>query len=191
MPLAFPSRTHGTVAFGFFNIETDMLLLEELFWFADRFCAAVVTLAEAGAGAGGASIAGWRIADRARIGHLRAAIAGVDLIGFIGATYREFPFPSSPAEFKQSPEGDRSQAFMTELIGEFGEPERFEVSWEADQDLVRIAEFAFDGAAFGKLVRYVEQGGYPRYRDEVRPRYVRAMCQRLGELSSPWLDELD
>jgi len=27
MPLAFPSTSHGVIAFGFFNIETDMLLL--------------------------------------------------------------------------------------------------------------------------------------------------------------------
>jgi len=28
MPLAFESLSHGTIAFGFFNIESDMLLLE-------------------------------------------------------------------------------------------------------------------------------------------------------------------
>ncbi len=46
MPLAFASRSHGSVAFGFFNIEIDMLLLEDLFFFADRFCRAVVDLLE-------------------------------------------------------------------------------------------------------------------------------------------------
>ena len=44
MPLAFDSLNHGTIAFGFFNIEIDMLLLENLFFFADRFCGAVAEL---------------------------------------------------------------------------------------------------------------------------------------------------
>jgi hypothetical protein len=38
MPLSFESLSHGTIAFGFFNIETDMLLLEQYFLFADAFC---------------------------------------------------------------------------------------------------------------------------------------------------------
>jgi hypothetical protein len=32
MPLAFESLNHGTIAFGFFNIDSDMLLLEKYFW---------------------------------------------------------------------------------------------------------------------------------------------------------------
>jgi hypothetical protein len=34
MPLSFESRSHGPVAFGFFNIESDMLLLERTFFSA-------------------------------------------------------------------------------------------------------------------------------------------------------------
>jgi hypothetical protein len=30
MPLAFESLSHGTIAFGFFNIESDMLLKLDL-----------------------------------------------------------------------------------------------------------------------------------------------------------------
>jgi hypothetical protein len=30
MPLAFESINHGTIAFGFFNIESDMLLLDKI-----------------------------------------------------------------------------------------------------------------------------------------------------------------
>jgi hypothetical protein len=37
MPLAFESLSHGAIAFGFFNIETDFLLLERYFFFADSF----------------------------------------------------------------------------------------------------------------------------------------------------------
>ena len=35
MPLAFESLSHGTIAFGFFNIESDMLILDRYFLFAD------------------------------------------------------------------------------------------------------------------------------------------------------------
>ncbi|MCU0723638.1 MAG: hypothetical protein MUC63_08490, partial [Planctomycetes bacterium] len=68
MPLAFESLSHGEIAFGFFQIESDMLLLEELFFFADRFCAAVVELTRAPAKATAeARIEGWRISDPASI----------------------------------------------------------------------------------------------------------------------------
>ena len=38
MPIAFNSLSHGKVAFGFFNIESDMLLLEHDFFFSTVFC---------------------------------------------------------------------------------------------------------------------------------------------------------
>ena len=38
MPLAFDSISHGTIAFGFFNIDSDMLLLDHYFFFATEFC---------------------------------------------------------------------------------------------------------------------------------------------------------
>ena len=34
MPLAFESLSHGTVPFGFFNIDSDTLLLDRYFFFA-------------------------------------------------------------------------------------------------------------------------------------------------------------
>jgi hypothetical protein len=46
MPLSFESLSHGTIAFGFFNIESDMLLCDRYFLFADDFCANIVALVE-------------------------------------------------------------------------------------------------------------------------------------------------
>ena len=37
MPLVFESLSHGTIAFGFFNIDSDMLLLEQYFLFGSEF----------------------------------------------------------------------------------------------------------------------------------------------------------
>ncbi|MBI4702065.1 MAG: hypothetical protein HY744_13080 [Deltaproteobacteria bacterium] len=189
MPLAFASPSHGTVAFGFFNVETDMLLLEQMFFFADRFCAAVVALAEAEvAGRGAATIVdGWRIDAPELVGDLHGAIAGVHLSGFIGATYREHPFPPRRQDFKQSPEGERTQAAMAALIARFGRRLAIDVVLAPDRATVAVGEVVFSTAGFGELVGYVERGGYPRYRDKRRPACVRTMTDRLAELRSPWL----
>ncbi len=34
MPISFPSKSHGQIPIGFFNIETDMLLLDRYFFFS-------------------------------------------------------------------------------------------------------------------------------------------------------------
>jgi hypothetical protein len=38
MPLEFDTLNHGRIAFGFFNVESDMMLLENYFFFAQEFC---------------------------------------------------------------------------------------------------------------------------------------------------------
>ena len=35
MPLPFLSRSHGAIAFGFFNIESHLLILDQVFFFAN------------------------------------------------------------------------------------------------------------------------------------------------------------
>jgi hypothetical protein len=37
MPLAFESISHGTIVFGFFSINADMLLLEQYFFILDAY----------------------------------------------------------------------------------------------------------------------------------------------------------
>lgn len=190
MPLAFESRSHEAVAFGFFNIATDMLLLEELFFFADRFCQAVVELARAGSEAGPATVrarlAGWRIAEPGARGNLHGAIAGLDLTGFIGATYRRWPFPRERAGFKQDPDGRRTQAEVSAMIAPFGSPEEIALVWDGAEGLVSVGEVAFAEPAFAELVAYVERGGMPRYRAEIRPGYVGQMTAELEELATPF-----
>lgn len=169
MPLAFPSLTHGTVAFGFFNIDVDMLLLERLFFFAHEFCGAVVRIGRDGS----SGLPGWRIDDPPDIGDLHAAIAGQDHSGFIGATYARWPFPRTPEGFKQDPDGHVNRDAAREMIAGFGVEES--IGLERDGGRVAIGEYAFDRPGFAALVRYVDRGGYPRWRDEIRPRYVTDM----------------
>ncbi len=46
MPLLFQSLSHGEIPFGFFNIETDMILLNNYFIFASDMADNVIRLAE-------------------------------------------------------------------------------------------------------------------------------------------------
>jgi len=170
MPLAFSSRSHGTVAFGFFQIEIDMLLLERMFFLADDFCQAVGQLAEGTP----ATLAGFQIAAE-RIGSLHGAIAGTDLTGFIGATYQRFPFPPAPEDFKQNPEGRVNRDWILELIGQYGQDLAIPLLEDRQSLDVSIGEYRFSREAFLELLAYVEQGGYPRWRDEIRPGYVEAL----------------
>lgn len=175
MPLAFESRSHGTIAFGFFHIETDMLLLEDLFFFADSFCDAVPRLLTE---VGSARIDGWRIADRAQVGNLHGAIGGVDHSGFIGALYRQRPFPEAPEDFKQDPDGYREQAWAAAEIAPFGQPLRIELTRD-ERGAVSIRAFEFTAEQFQQLVGYVVRGGYPRWRDDAPPSYVNELLAAL------------
>jgi len=174
VPLAFPTQSHGTIAFGFFNIELDLLLLEQLFFFADSFCEAVVELSSTPE----VKIDGWRV-PRGQIGDLHGAIAGVALEGFIGATYRKWPFPRAPEDFKQSPEGVDNQPLAAEMIADFGGPEQLALRWSKDAGLFSIAGFDFSESGFERLLDYVDRGGYPRWRDDIRPDYVERMKSAL------------
>jgi hypothetical protein len=179
MPLAFHSSSHGTVPFGFFNIETDMLLLSDLFFFASEFCAAVSELSR---GADRSGLDGWRIREPASIGNLHGAIAGEDLSGFIGATYRRWPFPEEAVGFRQQPEGHRNSPQIREMILGFGAQERIELRRAAGPEGApdfSIAEYRFDVEGFLALAAYVIRGGYPRWRDDTRPAYVLDMSEAL------------
>lgn len=189
MPLAFPSVSHGEIAFGFFNIETDMLLLEHLFFFADRFCNAVVALAEQSEATEGVWMDGYRIDDPAMTGNLHGAIQEIDLSGFLGETYRQFPFPSNPQAFKQKPYGEKNQLILQSLVAKYGSAQRIYLLWDRELSTVSIEEFVFAQKDFSQLIAYVFRGGYPQWQDEVRPDYVQTMMAKLTESSSPFLDK--
>ena len=200
MPLPHATLSHGTVAFGFFNIESSMLLLQRLFFFAEDFCQAVQRLAAAeDSGAGGGERAGfaegqfngWQIEQREAMGDLHGAIAGADLSGFIGATYARCPFPAEPEGFKQNPEGQLGRPEVERMIRRHGEAAQIVVARDLREGLLQIGPrgaaepFVFSEVGFSRLVAYVERGGHPRWKDERRPPYVLEMMQRLDERRSP------
>jgi len=191
MPLAFESTSHGTFAFGFFNIRSDMLLLDNRFFFATGFCALMTDLVGIAADAHEASMDGWIIDRPKDVGDLMGAIRGRRFTGFIGDTYRRYPFPAAPEDFRQAPEGDGTQAEFAAMIERYAR--RGPIPFEADSkaDRVAIGGVEFTVAVFHDLLRYVWRGGYPRWRDEVRPAYVMEMKEILERSASRLFDGID
>ncbi len=188
MPLAFESVSHGQVAFGFFNIESDMLLLERYFFFANDFCKLLSDMAGSNTDSG--FEAAWPVYHIARlkdIGDLQGAIHGTRHIGFIGETYRRYPFPKQPEDFKQNPQGFQTRAEFTEMVEKYADKLDIRVSADPSSKQVAIGDCVFSRESFLELVRYVWRGGYPRWRDETRPEYVEALRQL--EESRHWLFE--
>ncbi len=186
MPLAFHSLSHGTIAFGFFNIETDLLLLENHFFFAPEFCAAVASMAQVQTHESRRTrLPGYRIDRPEDLGNLMDAIRGTDLRGFIGHVYRLYPFPRNPEEFKQKPYGDTHRAEVETLLGQWARSIRIPMAWEAGPQRVSIADFTFGVGPFRELVAYVWQGGMPGWQDTARPEYVMAMRDTIKGSVAP------
>jgi hypothetical protein len=191
LPLAFDSTTHGTIAFGFFNIDSDMLLLENRFFFAGDLCALLVALSAEGADEVGGELPGWVIERRSDVGDLMGAIRGSRHVGFIGDTYLRYPFPLAPEDFRQRPEGDRTRDEFAGMIGRYAAPSRIVVTASRSAGAVSIGGIGFTRGGFHELVRYVWRGGYPRWRDEVRPGCVVAMREALDRSASWLFDGID
>ena len=170
MPLAFESSSHGTIAFGFFNIETDMLLLERYFLFADLFCELIGDIPERLENQSFKTL--WPvyyIAEHEMIGDLMGAIHGIRYTGFIGKLYTCFPFPEEPEKFKQNPAGYLTQAQVKTIIKEFAE--KIEIQFVVDKNAqeVQVGDYTFSRSVFHQLIQYVWRGGYPRWENEENP----------------------
>jgi hypothetical protein len=187
MPLGFPSLSHGTVAFGFFNIDTDLLLLERYFLFADIFCKSVARLArEVEKESVEETWEVHSIEDRSQIGDLMGAIHSIHFSGFIGEVDRCFPFPQIQSEFKQKPEGFRNRGPIMEIMRKYGVEVRIPFKAARPAFTAQIGDYLFSAGVFQELVQYVWLGGYPRWKDGVRPDYVLAM-KKAVEKSRSWL----
>ena len=173
MPLAFESLSHGTIAFGFFNIDSDMLLLEKYFLFATDFCRYIGELAENFHKNRFESK--WQvyfIAEQAQMGDLMGAIHGIRYTGFIGELYRKFPFPQNTENFKQKPDGHRSQAIVRDMISDYARQIHIPVKVGKRAREIAIGEYRFSRKTFEELIKYVWRGGYPCWKGEVRPDYI-------------------
>lgn len=184
MPLAFESLSHGRVAFGFFNIETDMILLNQYFFFAGDFCNHISRATGKGDEFFETTWEAFEIEPQ-NIGNLMGAIHGIDHSGFIGEVYKLFPFPKNQEDFKQKPEGDQTRAEIEMHISKYGKRVRIRFVINLKDDRVTIGEYIFNHTVFLGLIRYVWRGGFPRWKDEVRPGYVLEMKDSVGQSQNP------
>ena len=180
MPLSFESMNHGSIAFGFFNIESDMLLLEQYFMFATDFCMHIGDIADRSNQEDYKN--NWPIYvidERENIGDLMGAIHGTRHTGFIGEVYHRFPFPNGIENFKQKPSGDQSQDLIRNIILPYARQTHIGVSVAKGAFEIDIGPYRFGTMVFQDLVKYVWRGGYPRWQDELRPDYVVAMKKKI------------
>ena len=184
MPLPFESVSHGEIAFGFFNIETDMALLNQYFFFASDFCALVSRAAGNTAGPMRDELPSHVLGEESQ-GDLAGAIRGLNLNGLIGESYRLFPFPSEPAAFRQNPEGYKTRDLMEATAGRYGQPFPMTVAAGEPGASISMGEYVFARQWFHELIRYVWIGGYPRWKDAVRPPYVLDMASALKASKHP------
>jgi hypothetical protein len=189
MPLQFDSISHGGVAFGFFNIETDMLLLNQYFLFANDFCYSIVRATEDRKEIYEATWEVYQI-EASNIGNLMEAIYGIDHRGFIGEVYKLFPFPNKREEFKQKPEGFKNRSVVEKLIQTYANRTNIPFVIDQKKEKVSIAEYVFERSVFQELIKYVWAGGFPRWKDEIRPDYVIATKKKIDQSNNPLFNDL-
>jgi len=181
MPLAFESKSHGTVAFGFFNIESDLLLLDRHFFFATDFCETICKMATEQDGTTNEfPFPAYLIKDSASIGDLHGGIAGTHYSGFIGETYKKYPFPRDATNFKQQTEGFKKRDEFEQMVLEFGKPVELILFQNSKKEQFSIGPYVFSRQNFSQLIAYVIKGGYPRWLNDAAPDYVIRMQKLLA-----------
>ena len=182
MPLAFDSLSHGSIAFGFFNIDSDMLLLDRYFFFSTDFCEHISSIVESDEE--GSFKTSWQvyyIEEPEDIGDLMGAIHGIHYQGFMGELYRRFPFPERPEAFKQKPQGVKTRAIVEDMIAKYAEYIEIPFFTDKEAQEVEIGAYRFSRPSFHDLIKYVWRGGYPCWKDEVKPDYVLAMKREIEQ----------
>ena len=182
MPLEFDTLNHGKIAFGFFNIETDMILLEHYFFFAQELCRHISESARVPSNETYESPFDiYLIEDHRDIGNLMGAIHAVDLRGFLGEVYKLFPFPEEREKFKQNPEGFKTRIRVEKLIQEYGQKVIIRLLIPATGNQIDIGDYLFNTNSFQELIKYVWMGGFPRWKDGIEPDYVLEMKQAIEQ----------
>jgi len=185
MPLLFESLSHGEVPFGFFNIETDMILLDNCFFFASDASDRICELTDLPTGSFPSQTWEGYIIEPYKIGNLMGAIAGIDLRGFIGEVYSHFPFPHEPDKFKQNPDGFKTRALIDDIVKKYADPSRLEIFIDEGLWTISFNGYRFSRDGFHKLIRYLWVGGYPRWKDDIRPHYIIKMKDKIKHSNYP------
>jgi hypothetical protein len=157
-----------------------MILLEHYFLFAREFCGQISKCARSPSNEIYES--SWDIhliENNLDMGNLMGAIRGIDLRGFLGEVYKLFPFPKEREEFKQNPNGFKTRSLIEKLIQKYGEKKKIQFLICPNGDEIGIGEYLFNRASFQELIEYIWMGGFPRWKDGVRPDYVLRMKEMI------------
>ncbi len=184
MPISFNSQSHGSIAVGFFNIETDLLLMDRYFMFASDFCGWVKTWASDPDRLDD-EWTPYVIPDPDMIGNLAGAIYGFEYSGFIGEVYRRYPFPQDPDGFKQKPYGSQNRNIIEEIIQAFAIQTRINVNFSKTDRRISIGDYVFAQAVFKAIIGYVKAGGMPEWLNGKAPAYVAEMTAAVEGSTHP------
>ena len=185
MPLSFDTVSHGVIPIGFFNIDSDMLLINNYFVFASEFCGWIIEWTTEKESIDVEKEL-YLIKNPEKIGNLMGAIAGVIFTGFIGEVYKKYPFPEKKEDFHQKPEGDKTQQEIENIIKEFTTKEKINISTSTENKTISIGDYVFTKPQFHEVISYIWRGGMPKWRDDERPKYVEEMMKAVLT-SKHWL----
>jgi hypothetical protein len=188
MPISFTSKSHGDIPVGFFNIETDMLLMDRYFFFSTDFCEWVIQWVASEKFSRDERTV-YVIHDISRIGNLADAIYGFEYTGFIGEVYKLFPFPKNRSGFKQKPYGTQNREAVVKAIQPFAEVQKIPIVFSRQNRTIGFGDYLFSVAVFNDIFKYIEAGGMPRWLEGRPPDYVTSMMARLAETSRWWIEK--
>jgi hypothetical protein len=67
------------------------------------------------------------------------------------------------------------------LIQKYGEKRKIEFSIRSKEDKIGIGQYLFNRTSFQDLIGYIWMGGFPRWKDGIRPDYVLRMKQAIEQ----------
>jgi hypothetical protein len=189
MPLSFDTQSHGQIPIGFFNIDTDMILIENYFMFIEDFCK-WITDWSGQSGDLETKVKMFVIENPDDIGNLMGAISGVVFTGFIGEVYKKFPFPKEPEAFRQKPEGVKNRTVVEKIIKKFAKKNTIKISISKKEQTITIGDYMFSREQFHEVIYYIWRGGMPRWTDDEKPVYVEEMMKAVIA-SKHWLFKVE
>lgn len=179
MPISFPSISHGQIPIGFFNIETDMLIMDRYFFFSTDFCEWINEWAGTGDFSPDEKTV-YAIEQREKIGNLSGAIHGHEFTGFIGKVYKLYPFPENPSGFKQKPYGTKNRPAVETAIQPFAVTLKIPITFYQKSRTIGFGDYTFSAEAFQEIIGYIEAGGMPGWLNGRPPDYVTRMMTQLA-----------
>jgi hypothetical protein len=187
MPLSFETLSHGQIPIGFFNIDTDLFLIDNYFIFTDDLCSAIIAWAaiELDTEEYTTGLDFYIISNPEKVGNLMGAIYGVVYTGFIGEVYKKFPFPQKKEDFKQKTNGYKNREVVKTLLLKFAKETHVEVKLNKKTGVLDLGEFKFNQEQFHEVIAYIWHGGMPRWKDDQQPEYVKSMMRTVLE-SNHW-----